>query len=110
MSTIIPNPSTDHIITKDDAGYHVTGLGDEVASIDPSTGEVCRKRPAVSRIDVPRLRPGILAAILADALKDQAGSSNHVEMAGRLLARATAHISDLEAASDKLAAKGMVSK
>jgi hypothetical protein len=107
-ATIIPHADPLRIITHDGDGYHVTALGDEVATVDQTTGEVCRKRPAVSRITVPPLRPDILAAILAHSLTKSAGPAKNVEMAGTLITRARAHLDELARRADKLAAKGQV--
>ena len=108
--TIIPHADPLRIITHDSDGYHVTALGDEVATVDPGTGEVCRKRQAVARVNVPALRPDILAAILAHSLTKCAGPSKNVEMAGTLITRARAHLDELARRADKLAAKGQVAQ
>jgi hypothetical protein len=110
MPRIIPHHDTNRVITHDDAGYHITALGDEVATVDQSTGEVCRKRPALSRTDIPAVRPDVLASILADTLKNQGGSAKASEMAQVLLQRAQAHIEVLMTSADKLAAKSQVAK
>lgn len=103
-ATIVPHHDQLRVITHDGDGYHVTALGDEVATVDPATGEVCRKRPAISRIDVQRLEPSILASILAHSLTRSAGPAKNVEMAGTLINRARAHIDELARRADKFAA------
>jgi hypothetical protein len=61
--------------------------------VDPGTGEVCRKRPAVSRVDVPVIGVEAQAAILTDHLRDSAISGDKsAEMALVLQQRANAHI------------------
>jgi len=107
-TTIIPHHGPLRVITHDGDGYHVTALGDEVATVDPSTGEVCRKRPAVSRTNIPAMRSDIIASILAHSLKNQAGSAKNLDMAGALVNRARAHLDELARRADKLAAKGQV--
>lgn len=109
-TSIVPHHDPMRVITYDGMSYHVTALGDEVATIDPGTGEVCRKRPAISRVDFPAMRPDIAASILAHSLANCAGPSNHVDMARTLVSRARVHLDELAKRSDKLAAKGMVEK
>jgi hypothetical protein len=91
---IIPNPSPDVIITQDDNGYHVTKLGAEVPDVDPVTGDVCRKRPATSRVTVPLIDAQSLAAILVSRLSDLATAvpGKHLGLAIRLQERANVHI------------------
>lgn len=108
QTVIVQHADPLRIITHDGDGYHVTALGDEVATVDQTTGEVCRKRPAVSRITVPAMRPDILAAILAHSLTKSAGPAKNVEMAGTLVNRARAHLDELAKRADKLAAKSVV--
>ena len=109
-ATIVPHHDQLRVITHDGDGYHVTALGDEVATVDPATGEVCRKRPAISRIDVQRLEPSILASILAHSLTRSSGPAKTVDMARTLVARtlvdrARAHIDELARRADKFAAQ-----
>jgi hypothetical protein len=105
---IVPHHDHLRVITYDGTSYHVTALGDEVATVDESTGEVCRKRPSVARVDIPAMRSDILAAILAHSLNNCAGPARNVEMAKTLIERARVHIDELARRADKLAAKGQV--
>jgi hypothetical protein len=106
-TTIVQHHDPMRVITYDGT-YHVTALGDEVATVDPATGEVCRKRPAVSRIDIPAMRHDIMASILAHSLSHCAGPARNVEMAKTLIDRTRAHLDELARRADKLAAKGLV--